>query len=208
MDGVSAWAEERYGYREPGDELYDDVPPWFMDKCRDSRLPATDLGRVMWAHRFSGEGWPRVVWIDADLLIFAPDQFSIETYKRLAFCREIVVFREGEQIVGDRRVNNSISVYGQGNTFLPYYGEACLRRAATVKDQLHSCEVGTILLTGLNQLSPLPLIQEVACFDARMQWGHRARKRALAELVRRSPEAAGSRRQPLPLLLHAGRGLG
>lgn len=195
MGGVRGWAEKNgYAYREIGDELFDNVPQWYMDKCRNSRLPATDLGRVMWAQRFLQEGWSRAVWVDADLLIFAPESFSIEAFDQFAFCREVVVYRSDGQIVGERRVNNSISVYGRGNTFLPYYGEACLRRATAVDDQLHSCEVGTILLTGLNRLSPLPLLEDVGCFDARIQHaiddGHETWLRFYADALRRPVHAA------------------
>ncbi len=74
MSGVEQWAlAGGYDYRSLGDELFEAVPNWYMSKV-GGRMPiAADLGRLRWAQRFLKGGYDWVIWMDADMLVFAPE---------------------------------------------------------------------------------------------------------------------------------------
>ena len=56
-----------------GDELFEFVPRWYLAKC-GSKLPvATDLARLVWMQQLLQDDVADcVLWMDADVLVFAP----------------------------------------------------------------------------------------------------------------------------------------
>jgi hypothetical protein len=84
---VRAWAP---AYEHVGDELLDLAPGWVHDAAAacGSVLPVTDVARLELIRRRLADGWDRVVWLDADVYVFAPDHLDVEVDADVAVCVE------------------------------------------------------------------------------------------------------------------------
>jgi len=81
MRSVEEWAKARgFGYERHGDEMLDLAPDWYRDKAstvaRGICLVA-DLGRLVLAREYLRRGVGRVIWVDADVVVFDPGAFDL-----------------------------------------------------------------------------------------------------------------------------------
>ena len=89
MSSVEQWAlASGYDYRLLGDELFETVPDWYMRKVRGRMPIAADLGRLQWAQRFLRGGYDWVIWMDADMLVFAPERLIVDLQQACTFGQE------------------------------------------------------------------------------------------------------------------------
>lgn len=162
LKSVQEWtANQGFEYRFIDDRLFDYAPSWYRLKVQDNVQLVSDLSRLILAQEFLQEGYERVIWMDADLLVFDPENFHIPTTKGFSFCREVWSDRDlaGKEVFFEK-VNNSVSVFCRDEHFLDFYVDACLtivREAAAVTPVL----VGTEFLTTLHGIYPFPLLQQV-----------------------------------------------
>lgn len=162
LRSVQAWTRKKgYSYRFIDDELFEYAPDWYRQKVKDNVQLVSDLSRLILAKRFLSEGYERVIWIDADLLVFDPENFSVETEEGVHFCREIWTDADLEgNVIHQRKTNNSVCVFHQGNVFLDFYIEACLKLVAERTNIPHVL-VGTTFLTALKKIYPFSEITNV-----------------------------------------------
>jgi hypothetical protein len=161
------WAAARgIEHRFFDDGFFDFCPAWYRQRVEQNILLMSDLARLVAARNLLDEGFDRAIWIDADLLIFAPAAFDIETGENFAFNTELWVNREQGRFIGWRRVNNAVCTFDRGNCFLDFYIDACQRIARQPSNApLDRLSVGTEFLSALHKLTPLPLIRSVATFN-------------------------------------------
>jgi hypothetical protein len=163
LDTVRAWAGSNgFEYRFLGDELFEPVPAWFRSRVRESRVAMSDLARLEWAAGFLAQGAERVVWVDADVAVFDPESLKIPVEREFAFCGEVWLDRRPDgTLAGDRRVNNAVSVYVTGNSFLEYYRYACRQLARNASIPLGKISFGTAFLTLQHRLLGFRLLENV-----------------------------------------------
>lgn len=163
LASVESWTRnEGFEYRFIDDELFEYAPGWYRRKVKNNVQLVSDLSRLILARKFMQEGFQRVIWVDADMLIFDPENFTIETTDEISFCRETWVDADLQgNIIHQKNVNNSISVFQQQNAFLNFYIEACLKIVEASGETPSQVQVGTSFLTTLNKVYPLSLIQNV-----------------------------------------------
>lgn len=91
LASAESWAAQaNYSYRFIGDELFDQVPDWYMRKVAGRMPIASDLGRLLWIKRLLEEGEAdTVVWLDADVLVFAPTLLTIDPVSSCVFGQEL-----------------------------------------------------------------------------------------------------------------------
>ena len=162
LESVQAWTKQQgYNYRFIDDELFEYAPDWYRTKVKDNVQLVSDLSRLILAKRFLSEGYDRVIWIDADLLVFDSENFSVDTEEGVHFCLEIWADEnlDGE-IVHQRKVNNSICVFHRDNAFLDFYIDACLKLVAS-RNHIPHVLVGTTFLTTLKEIYPFPELTNV-----------------------------------------------
>ena len=162
LESVQSWTKkEGYDYRFIDDELFEYAPDWYRRKVKDNVQLVSDISRLILARRFLSEGYERVIWIDADLLVFDPVHFSVETEEGVHFCREIWTDANLEgNVIHQKKINNSICVFHRGNVFLDFYIEACLKLVAD-RTEIPQVLVGTTFLTTLKEIYPFPEITNV-----------------------------------------------
>jgi hypothetical protein len=166
LQSAETWASQRgFGYHFVDDRFFDYCPPWYRQKVAGDILLMSDLSRLMVARELLDAGHGRVIWIDADVLIFAPAAFSLDTPELFAFCDELWLYREGNQLLGVRRVNNAVCTFARGTSFLDFFIDAAQRMVRDAKTPVNPLTVGTNFLTNFTRLVPLQLIRGVGTFN-------------------------------------------
>jgi hypothetical protein len=162
-----AWAAARgYEYRFFDDAFFDLCPAWYREKTQGSKLLMSDLARLIAARTLLDDGFERAIWLDADLLVFKPEKFDVETKSDFAFCRELWVNRDASgRFVGWMRVNNCVCTFDRGNAFLDFYIDACQRIVRDSPAKPSQLGVGTMFLSSLHKIMPLELIGSVGTFN-------------------------------------------
>lgn len=162
MRTVEQWASSHgYRYRRIVDaEFLGLAPGWYRDKAHAIQ-PVTDLARVEAALRYLSADAERVVWMDADVLVFAPG-LVLPEHSPVAFTREVWcdVRRPSGSPQCVERVNNSVLV-ATDVEFLARYRDTCLRLAAEANAPLWKAMAGTQYLTDRHREERLPLVRHV-----------------------------------------------
>lgn len=165
LASVRAWAAARgYAYRLTGDEIFELVPAWVVEKAGAQRQVAADLARLAAARQALAEGWARVVWLDADVLVFDPDGLTVEAEDSYAFGADVWVQHDRRgRLAAWRNVHNALCVFAAGNPMLDFYAEAARRILArhAADRRLVPQLLGPKLLTALDGLVGLPQIAAV-----------------------------------------------
>jgi len=164
LGSVRSWSEDRgFAYRFYGDEIFERVPAWYRDKTAAYPQVATDLGRLRLARELLDEGYERTVWLDADVLVFDPENFRINVETGSAFGREVWVQADGKGgLRAYRNVHNAVALFCRDDTFLDFYADACERIIGRANGGLPPQIVGTKLLTALHNIVGFQLIDAVA----------------------------------------------
>lgn len=162
LDSVRNWSREHgYQYRFVDDALFGYAPSWYREKVDHNIQLVSDLSRLVLARNFLQEEFQRVIWIDADVLVFDPVNFKLETTSGVSFCREVWIDEDSQgRIVHQEKINNSVSIFHRDNALLEFYIDACLRLVEQA-ERTPAVLVGTSFLTDLNKIYPLQQIQNV-----------------------------------------------
>ncbi|MES2684403.1 MAG: hypothetical protein V4650_12870 [Pseudomonadota bacterium] len=169
MDSVRAWAASRaYQYQFLDDAFFEPLPDWFLQSAGTAKTIWTDYARVLWARHFLAQGYERFIWVDADVLVFVPAALTVEQLSQgYGFCHEIQAARTKGASTGvelHHRINNAISVYCRGNPFLDFYRHA-MERMVRKKAPLAHDSLGTVLLSHLGMVMPVPVLLNVGLFN-------------------------------------------
>jgi hypothetical protein len=163
MQIVSLWAGRHgFAYRFYDDGIFNRVPAWFKQRVNNLILPMSDLARLLVAHELLEEGFERVVWIDADVLIFDIDQFHIDVPGTCAFCKEWWLGPNAEMKMRIySRVNNAVLMFTRESNFLDFYIESAQAFVRYKRSQIGHTDIGTQFLSRLHALAHFPLLTNV-----------------------------------------------
>ena len=167
LESVRAWsAVSGCDYEFVDDALFDLAPAWVRDRCGTQILPVTDIARLYLMRERLRLGWQRVVWIDADVLVFAPERFVLDDGMPYALCREVWLSRHGDRVETGEFVNNAVIVMTPSQPILDFWlfaAEEILRTHPP--GPIGKLIVGTHLLTDLARAMPLRVISNVGLFS-------------------------------------------
>ncbi len=184
---VRDWAAQQgYGYRLLGDELFEGIPRHYRAQV-GNRLPIlADLGRLQAAGAALAEGYEQVVWMDADVLLWAPKRLGCVRVTDACFGREIWVQ------AGDsgrwrvyRSLHNAFCAFRAGSVVLPFLQRATrsiIERAdaARISPQM----VGPKLLSALHNIVQFEVCDAVGALSPPvLEDLHRGGGAALRRLV-------------------------
>jgi len=166
MRSVRAWADARgFEYRFYDDEFLELAPAWLRERCAGEICPVTDIARLIMARRLLDSGVKRAVWVDADVVVFAPESLPVDVIEGYALCLELWPFiDEHGKLQCQKRINNSVSVFTQGHPQLDFFIDSFMKIAAG-QGKLGKFDLGTEFFTRLGQLVPLPLLPNVGMFS-------------------------------------------
>lgn len=169
MQSVRDWVRAcGFDYRFFDDELFAFAPDWYRERARHDVLLVTDLARLVAARALLAEGHARTIWVDADVLVFAPSSLRIDAAQPYTFCRETWLGIDGAGGFSIARgINNAVTMFTPGTGALDSIIDACER---IVRNERHPDpqQVGTRFLTRLHAATPLPLRDDVAMISPAM----------------------------------------
>lgn len=158
---MSAWTDALgIDHEVLGDELLDRVPDWVHDAAGDEILPVTDVGRLLVLQdRLATHD--RVVWLDADVVVFAPEHVGLGVDADLAVGHEVwVTGGPGGSLRAVELVCNAVLLARPGGV------DELLARTLAVarRAPLTTRALGPDLLTALHREAPFATVPGVAMF--------------------------------------------
>jgi len=169
MQTVRSWAAlNGFEYQFIDDSLFDYVPRWVREKSVGEICPQTDLARLIVAKKYLSQGYDHTIWVDADMVVFAPERLVVSPHTGFSFCHETWVKTDQQgKLVISHHINNSITSFAKHNPQLDFLIDACLR-IAHLKPKLTRLDLGTTLLSSLGNAIPIPLLTNVGMFSPGM----------------------------------------
>lgn len=166
LDSVRNWAgQSGFSYRFLDDELFALLDRSLRDKFADRPVILSDLARLRWIQRFLEEGWQRVVWLDADVLVFSPGRL-VPPAENYMVGREVWVQQSGNgRFKVYRKVHNAYLVFCRGNSFLDYYIATAQQLLERTEQTVPAQFIGPKLLTAYHNICAHPVQEEAAMFS-------------------------------------------
>ena len=132
LGSVADWAAGAgFAHRVAGDDLLDRVPADLRAKSHGRTQVVADLARLDWIAELLAAGWARVIWLDADVLLFAPDRLTAALALPASgylFGREVWVQPDTKGRPRARRnLHNAVLAFAPGNPVLDFYRHAAAR---------------------------------------------------------------------------------
>ena len=163
IDSVSAWSRDNgFDYRFIGDEIFELLARDLRDKLAQRTAIASDLARLQALRQGLEQGYRRVVWLDADFLVFAPREFRLPEAD-FAVGRQIWVQADerGRPRVY-RGVHNAFLMFMRGNPMLDFYTDTAARLLRRNSGGMPPQFVGPKLLTALHNIAGFPVMESAA----------------------------------------------
>ena len=180
---VESWAAQaNYTYRFIGDELFDQVPEWYMHKVAGRMPIASDLGRLLWIKNLLDQGEAdTVVWLDADVLVFAPSKLKLAPVSSCVFGQELWIQKklpkshpkDGEKLQRQngtwqvrKNVHNALAAFRKDCPVLPFLIEVIQRMMHRVDANFIAPQMmGPKLLSNLHNLADFELMPSVGALS-------------------------------------------
>jgi hypothetical protein len=155
LDSAAAWADSAgFARRVAGDALLERVPAPLRAKVGRPQV-AADLARLLWARELLAEGWARVIWLDADVLVFAPEHLTaaLTLPEGYLFGRELWVQPDPRGGLQTRRnLHNALAAFAPDNPVLGFYIHAAGRVLERHRGDPVPQLIGPKLLTALDNM--------------------------------------------------------
>jgi hypothetical protein len=163
LDSVADWARlNRYRYRYLGDELFAPLDSDLLEKTRAQPVIASDLARLVCLQQGLEEGFDRVVWCDADFLVFDPERFVLPDAD-FALGREVWVQHDQRQrLRAYVKVHNALLMFRRDNHFLDFYQASAERLLHLNQGTMPPQFIGPKLLTALHNIVQCPVMESAA----------------------------------------------
>jgi len=176
LQSVRNWsAGNGFEYRFWDDSIFDLVPKSVLERFGDRQVVISDLARLKAIRALISEGYDRVVWLDADVLVFRPERFSLPAAVQLPegymVGREVWVQPRADnpqKLQAHKKVHNAFLLFDRQNSFLDFYIDQAERMllvaGASVPDQF----VGPKLLTALHNVIQCPVMETVGMLSPKV----------------------------------------
>jgi hypothetical protein len=144
LQSVRSWARrEGWAYEFLDDQFFAFAPEWARKRCEGNIYALTDICRLQWMRDRLDAGCQRVIWADADVLVFAPSRLDVRTARGHAFAHELFLRLRPDGTASPLEgMNNALMVFEQGQRVLDAY-------LATSLDHLSTLPAGVVPRTAL-----------------------------------------------------------
>lgn len=150
IESVASWAQALGAdYQLIHDELFDYVPAGLKSHIGHQTVVASDIARLAWLQEMLSQGYERVIWCDADLLIFRYFEPHDSSH---AFGREVWVQLKDGRPRAYRKIHNAYMAFTAESPVLGFYRESAERLLAKARMPVVPQFVGPKLLTALDNL--------------------------------------------------------
>jgi len=166
LRSVRDWAGERgFEYHFIGNEFFGILPPGLQALADSQAVIASDLARLRWLQRYREGTGDRVLWLDADVLVFDPQAFELPD-TACAVGREVWIdYDRRGRIKAWRKVHNAFLMFAEGDSLLDFYADSAERLLRLNPGPKPPQFIGPKLLTALHSLSAFPVLESAALFS-------------------------------------------
>lgn len=167
MRSVERWCSSGgWSYEKIDDAFFNYAPAWAREHCGKNIYAITDICRLEWLREKLNGEFERVIWADADILIFNPDLFQIPPGQMCGFAHELFVRVERNGALNPTEaINNAVMVFGRDQSVLNDYLSLCFERLRQFPSgKVPRTALGPELIAELNRKHALPLIYGVGLF--------------------------------------------
>ena len=166
MATTADWARARgFDYRRLGDDFLDVLPGWYRDRLAAHIVQQTNLARLRYACELLAAGAGRVVWVDADVLVFDPERLALDAPEGFALCREVWVQPSGHVVHG---VSQAVLVADRGTPLLDYLAWAHEALVRDRPERVVRFGTATSVLSGIHAAVRLPVVTGVGMMNPTM----------------------------------------
>jgi len=160
IDSTQSWAADNgFDYQWLGDEIFDSLDSELIEKTQSQKVIASDLARLKAMQKALAKGYQRVVWCDADFLIFNAQQFILPD-SSFALGREVWVQEDKNlKLRAYTKVHNAFMVFCRGNHFLDYYTASAEQLLRANQGRMPPQFIGPKLLTALHNMVSCPVME-------------------------------------------------
>jgi len=153
-------------YERLDDAFFDFAPVWARRRCAGNIYALTDICRLQWLRMQLHRGYERVIWADADILIFSSVRLDVTTRNGHAFARELFLSTDREgQVKAIEGINNALMVFERNQSVLDTYLTACLERLRSLPaGPVPRTELGPELLADMANNKPLDTMNGIGLF--------------------------------------------
>jgi len=142
-----------------GDEIFESLDSELIEKTATQKVIASDLARLKAIQQALAEGYQRVIWCDADFLIFNPQQFTLPE-SSFALGREVWIQEDNnKRLRAYTKVHNAFMIFSQGNHFLDYYTASAEQLLRANQGRMPPQFIGPKLLTALHNMVSCPVME-------------------------------------------------
>ena len=161
VSSVQSWANQnKYEYELFGDEVLEILPPDYLKNCFGRWPIITDLARLLLIRDHLNKYAHRVIWLDADTLVFAPDKFNIKINEPHLVGREIWISKKPSKKWNTRKhVHNAFVCFTNASPILDFLIYATDRIVTNLTAPSSPQLVGPKLYTHLNNLIRFPIME-------------------------------------------------
>jgi hypothetical protein len=161
LDSARHWADLRgFEYLFLDDRFFDVIPPELRSRTTN-KIILSDLARLLVSRDLLAKGHRRLIWIDADVVVFDPDRWQVPDESDYYFTHELWPTPRPGGVSLDVRANNAVMVFSRGTVVLDFYIDMAKRILLSEPD-LKNWHLGVRFLTGLRNVCPLPVLPNIA----------------------------------------------
>jgi hypothetical protein len=166
MASVRGWAKDQgFDYQLAGDDSFQLCGADYLAAVGDNVRSITNLSRLILVQQAHAAGYDRAVWLDADILVFAPDRLRIELSERYGFAREVWMVRDGDSNWrAEAGVNNSVFACMAGEPDLAWL-IGTLRHIALHRQITTNYQVGGEVIKGLRASLAFQALEQFGMFS-------------------------------------------
>ncbi len=165
---VAGWAAAAgFAYRFEDDVFLARVPADIRARYAERRSTLADVARLVWAREALAAGAERVLWLDADVLLFDPDRLRLPADDHAFGWEAWVAADPGRpnRLRVRRQVHNALSLFETGNPVLDFYLHSACRILRHPAHQGPAQAVGPKLLTALHAFARFPLVESLGALS-------------------------------------------
>jgi hypothetical protein len=167
MNSVRYWCDEnKYEYQFLDDAFFDFLPERIRNKYDGRQVVLADLARLKAIQAILDQGYDRVVWLDADMLVFRPELFLLPAADNLPegymLGREVWVQSRPDKpnkLQAHKKVHNAFLLFDRHNSFLDFYADQAERMLSLAKQSIPPQFIGPKLLTALHNIIGCPVME-------------------------------------------------
>lgn len=163
LGSVRSWAAASgYEYRFVDNRLFDYAGATYCAYVEYNKLAITNLARLELAREALMAGYERVIWVDADVIVFDPERLTLDTTAGCAFCHQVWIHvTKNGPVSGAPKVNNCVCVFTADGASQLEQLIGIIRQTVAQREIRSSLEVGTDLLTELHRRTEFTLLTNV-----------------------------------------------